>query len=309
MSPLSMRPRGAALATILVLVLLAGTAAAGWYAWQQWLAFNDAQAQNTQSQAQAMAALEERLAAERKHLDDAVNALGASVAENSDGLRNLQAGGQRDWLLNEAAALASLAQQRLLLTADLDAARRLLSAASETLARISDPAVLPARRASAGGAAKAAADTVTESTKRPLRSGNSSVFSVKYCLYFARIGKWGRREEGDLDGGLARRARHRAGDRRRGLRPGRGARRTRARWPTAWASIGWTTAEPRRRSSTDRGRTSIGTRGTWSRPWVLSRDLGRRWHALTQGERAPPPARRSRSDSELRRSGRPCTAG
>jgi uroporphyrin-3 C-methyltransferase len=62
-------------------------------------------------------------------------------------LTDLKSGGQRLWLINEARALASLASQRLLLTQDALAARRLLKAADETLARLDDPAVLPARKA------------------------------------------------------------------------------------------------------------------------------------------------------------------
>ncbi len=73
--------------------------------------------------------------------------LAAQMTKDRAALTDLKSGGQRLWLINEARALASLASQRLLLTQDALAARRLLKAADETLARLDDPAVLPARKA------------------------------------------------------------------------------------------------------------------------------------------------------------------
>ncbi|MDF1821074.1 MAG: uroporphyrinogen-III C-methyltransferase [Alcanivoracaceae bacterium] len=144
------RMRGAVLPNLLLLVLLAGLAAAGWYGWQAW-----------QTQQSLNADLQQRLAelqsrqASLKSEADAGQAAGDSrlselerrLQENAATLRDMAAGGQRNWLLNEAQALASLAQERLLLTADLAAADRLLAAADATLARSSDSQVLTARRA------------------------------------------------------------------------------------------------------------------------------------------------------------------
>ena len=59
----------------------------------------------------------------------------------------MRQGGQRLWLINEAESLAALAGQRLMLTGDAEAARRLLQAADQTLARLDDPQALPARKA------------------------------------------------------------------------------------------------------------------------------------------------------------------
>ena len=58
-----------------------------------------------------------------------------------------QSSGMRHWLLSEAEALASLAQQRLLLTGDVIAAASLLKAADGVLAQLDEIEVLSVRRA------------------------------------------------------------------------------------------------------------------------------------------------------------------
>lgn len=132
---------------VLLLVLVAGAGAMGW---QQWQAFSQRVAANERALAelqsarqQESSAVQEDVAQVRTRLDE--------IAEQSEQrkrlLATLQQSGQREWLLNEAETLARLAEERLLLTADLIAAGRLLEVADRTLARLNDPEVLPARRA------------------------------------------------------------------------------------------------------------------------------------------------------------------
>ncbi|KAF0807834.1 uroporphyrin-III C-methyltransferase [Alcanivorax sp. S71-1-4] len=69
--------------------------------------------------------------------------------------------GEQHWLINEAISLASLAEQQLLLTGDPQAARRLLRAADEVLARSEAPETVRLRAALAADIEKlAAADHV-----------------------------------------------------------------------------------------------------------------------------------------------------
>lgn len=144
------RMRGAAMLTFLLVLVLAGAGVALWYGWQ---ALQTQQSLNQTLQQQisdlqsAQTRFQEDSAAEQTAGDSRLAALEQRLQENAATLRDMAAGGQRNWLLNEADALASLAQERLLLTADLQAAERLLAAADATLARSNDAAVIPARRA------------------------------------------------------------------------------------------------------------------------------------------------------------------
>ena len=137
---------GAALVNLLMLVCLAALLGAGWMGWQKWQVWQAQSARQSEQLAQlqdTLGDLQAQRQAQAKQLDN----LEARLSETTGALDQLRTGGQRDWLLNEAASLASLAQQRLLLTGDIDAADRLLAAADQVLARADDPAMLPARRA------------------------------------------------------------------------------------------------------------------------------------------------------------------
>ena len=131
----------------LLLLLWVALAGAGWFGWQKLTAAQQAQTQqlaqwqsHQQAQDQALRQGAEAQAQQLASLQDQVLLHGQKLAA-------LGEGGATLWLLNEAKSLASLAQQRLLLTADLPAARQLLLASDQVLAHLDDPKVLPARRA------------------------------------------------------------------------------------------------------------------------------------------------------------------
>jgi uroporphyrin-III C-methyltransferase len=142
--------RGAVSPWWLVMVLLLALGGVGWYGWQ-WL-------DNEHQMRVAMQAELDRLTRDQEEAEASFRQQGAEIALRIDTLdrmiderdqqwRAMQEGGQQQWLMSEAEALASLASQRLLLTADLAATRRLLESADMALTRISDPAVITARRA------------------------------------------------------------------------------------------------------------------------------------------------------------------
>lgn len=143
------RNRGSALTLFLILLLLIGLALAGWLGWQQSQRLTE-ETRTLRADIQAL----ERDGKERQAKNDTVilaleqrlDRVNQEMAARDKALAALQDGGQRNWLLNETAALARLAQERLLLTGDVAAAQRLLELADRTLARINDPAVLPTRK-------------------------------------------------------------------------------------------------------------------------------------------------------------------
>lgn len=144
------RQHGAALVNFLLLLIAAAVVAGGWFGWQQLTALqqqNHALQQQLDRVAQQQGERGEQQATRDAEMQARVDAIEIEQAARSELLDNLQRGGQRNWLLNEAEALANLAQQRLLLTADLAAAERLLLASDQTLARLHDSRVLPARKA------------------------------------------------------------------------------------------------------------------------------------------------------------------
>jgi|GEM_PF-301353 len=144
------RQAGAALLNLIVLLLVIAVAGGGWYGWQMFNAVSDDN-QSLRDQLAGLQAAQARQAQAQEQASDAaaqrLDALDVSMANRDEQLAQMQAGGQRNWLLNEAEALASLAQERLALTADITAAERLLQAADKTLARINDARMLPARKA------------------------------------------------------------------------------------------------------------------------------------------------------------------
>lgn len=145
------RQRGLSLWPLLiVLLVVAVLAAAGWWGWQQWLRLESDRA----GLARQVSSLRQDLDGQNRQQARALATLRtqqdrfeAGLAESRAKVTDLSQGGQRLWLINEAESLASLASQRLLLSGDPAAARRLLKAADETLARLDDPQTLPARRA------------------------------------------------------------------------------------------------------------------------------------------------------------------
>lgn len=141
---------GAALANILLLLVLIAVGAAGWFGWhalEEITATDDALREEIIALRSGQTALGAEKATELAALNKRVDQTEIELASRAETLANLQNGGQRNWLLNEAEALANLAQERILLTADIMAAQRLLKAADKTLARINDSRVLPARKA------------------------------------------------------------------------------------------------------------------------------------------------------------------
>lgn len=144
------RQQGAAMLKLVCILLLIVISALAWFAWQQLTPLLD-RYQGTvaqvavleQQQAEQKNLIEQRHAWVRQQLDD----VAVEFSQRDAQLKAMQDGGQRQWLLGEAEALASLAGERLLLTADIHASRRLLESADNTLARIADPATVPARRA------------------------------------------------------------------------------------------------------------------------------------------------------------------
>lgn len=132
---------------LLLLLLLIALACTGWLGWRQLTA-------GQQAQAQRLAQWQSRQQAQEQALQQAAKAQAQQLASLQDQvllhgqkLATLGEGGATLWLLNEAKSLASLAQQRLLLTADLPATQQLLKASDKVLAHIDDPRILPARRA------------------------------------------------------------------------------------------------------------------------------------------------------------------
>ena len=141
---------GAALPWMLLLILLAALAALAWFGRE----FAVERLTRLDDLARQVVVLEQLQQQQREQYDDQVallaerlNGIDRMLEERDRRLAEMQESGMRRWLVAEAEALASLAGQRLLLTADLAATRRLLAGADATLARIADPRVLPARRA------------------------------------------------------------------------------------------------------------------------------------------------------------------
>lgn len=141
---------GKALPALLIVLLLGGIAAGGWWGWQYYQQLVKAKSQL----AEQVVALNAQLSRQHGETQAALAALekkqadlAAEQVRERRVLSDLQSGGQQQWLLNEARALASLASQRLLLTQDHHAALRLLQAADNVLVRLDTPEVLPAREA------------------------------------------------------------------------------------------------------------------------------------------------------------------
>lgn len=129
---------------------------AAFFAWQWWAnlqqqqrgwrnavaALERQQAQLGQQLQDEMAAAQSALAARVTELETALQDAAARTAAVDDAPAMLNQA-----LLDEAITLAVLAQQQLLLTGDVNSARRLLAVADEVLARATEPAFVAAREA------------------------------------------------------------------------------------------------------------------------------------------------------------------
>ncbi len=169
------RRRGGGLVLLLVvLAFLAALAGGGWYGWQQYQRLTE----RTQDLRTELTAVRDQLQALRGDQEKQLSSLRGDlkdvqgeVAARRQELRALRSGGQTTWLLNEAESLASLAQQRLLLSGDRAAAERLLEAADRVLARIEDPQVTPVREALAADLEKVRGARQVDATGLVLRLG------------------------------------------------------------------------------------------------------------------------------------------
>lgn len=135
---------------LFLLLLVGGVVTAGWYGWQllrEVQLRDEARSESTEQMRKQLQEHEQTDQQQRSQLRQRLDQLEAEVASQKDVIQQVRAGGQTAWLLNEAEALASLAQQRLLLTGDAEAARRLLQAADKVLSRVDSAGVIGARKA------------------------------------------------------------------------------------------------------------------------------------------------------------------
>ncbi|EKF75456.1 uroporphyrin-III C-methyltransferase [Alcanivorax hongdengensis A-11-3] len=169
------RQQGASLWVVLVLlVIIAAVAAGGWWGWQQLsglYAEKTTLEQQVADLRQGQARQQQNLQASLADLQQKQQNLQSRIDSDQSALADLKSGGQRLWLINEARALASLASQRLLLTQDAAASRRLLKAADGVLARLDDPRALPARQALAADMEKLSGATRVDVQAMVLRLG------------------------------------------------------------------------------------------------------------------------------------------
>lgn len=163
--------RGISLIGLLPWLLIIAAAAAGWWGWQQFVALQQQQQQLTAQLASLRDASQQPDPTLSARIDTLAEDLQQSLARQQQLSAELAPRGKRHWLLEDAAALASLASQRLTLSADSDAAIALLEAADSALAQLNDPATLPARAALATDIEALRAAAQTDITALVLRLG------------------------------------------------------------------------------------------------------------------------------------------
>ena len=154
------RSRLLPLVLILLLLLLGGLGAAGWFGWQQWQALQ-AERSDLQQRIEALDG-ELRQRARKSELEQALRPLQQSVGSSDERLGNMEQSLQalkesteklyelygRDengWKLAEVEYLMSVAQHKLVLENDFEGAARTLQAASDRIADLADPGLLPVR--------------------------------------------------------------------------------------------------------------------------------------------------------------------
>ena len=165
------RRRGGGIILLLLLLLLVGSGYVGWQWWQS-LQHNHGAWRGAVSELQSShSRMMSQMESERAHHSQRMDELEGELAERDQMLLAMREGGQQYWLINEAISLASLAEQQLQLTADAEAAARLLQAADEVLARSEDTAMLPLREALAADIASLNAAGRVDMTGLLLRLG------------------------------------------------------------------------------------------------------------------------------------------
>ncbi len=156
------RPRSRLLPVVLVLLLLllGALGAAGWFGWQQWRALQAERADLQQRLQDIDQALQQRL--RRSDLESALQPLRAGVEDSrerveqmeqklqslsdaTEKLYELYGRDENGWKLAEVEYLMSVAQHKLVLENDFEGAARTLQAASERIAEMADPGLLPVR--------------------------------------------------------------------------------------------------------------------------------------------------------------------
>ena len=154
--PVRERPRRSWFAFFDFLLILALAGAGGWYWWQQQQVVRDYEA--------TIAELDARLdaKAEVSRLDSSLAPLRSGLAELRQNLEQLESGQQdlrasseklfelygrdkNDWQFAEVEYLLRIAQHRLILQQDFEGAAATLQAASDKIAEIGDPGMLPVR--------------------------------------------------------------------------------------------------------------------------------------------------------------------
>jgi len=151
------KKRGYLLALILFFILVAGLAAA---AYQGWIMFNSYQQQNQSRLDELQSQLDQR--ASSSQLESSISSLRRSIDQTASRVPPVEQG-QRDlsksveklfalyardkngWKLSEVEYLMSVAQHKLILESDFEGAARTLNAASERIAELADPGLLPVR--------------------------------------------------------------------------------------------------------------------------------------------------------------------
>ncbi len=148
------------LVLILLLLLLGGLGTAGWYGWQQWQGLQSERAQLQHRLDALDQALQQR--ALKSDIDQALQPMRDSVGSSDERLEKLQTQldglqqsteklyelygrDENGWKLAEVEYLMSVAQHKLVLENDFEGAARTLEAASERIAELADPGLLPVR--------------------------------------------------------------------------------------------------------------------------------------------------------------------
>ena len=142
---------------LLLLIILGLIAAGGWYGWQ-WLQ------QQRDGYQQSIDELSRRIdqAATQSELQQAVSPLQASIGQSDQRMDDLENGqkaltasaeklfelygrDENGWKLAEVEYLLSVAQHKLVLENDFEGAAKTLDAASQRIADLADPGLLPVR--------------------------------------------------------------------------------------------------------------------------------------------------------------------
>ncbi len=151
------KKRSYLLPLFLVVILMAAIAAAGFFGWKQFLQYqHDSQAVITELRAQ-LATLPTRaemdssiqpLRQARGKTDQVLNELRQrqqSLLDSTEKLYELYGRDENGWKLAEVEYLMSIAQHKLILEQDFEGAAKTLDAASNRIAELADPGLLPVR--------------------------------------------------------------------------------------------------------------------------------------------------------------------